>query len=69
MLVNGRRQWVSYETLDTNADDFGEIGDAFDRVHNIVVQQINAAPVRFFRQRLVVDFAVAWMEQHRDFQA
>ena len=69
MLINGRRQWVAYETLGTSADDFGEIGDAFDRAHNIVVQQINAAPVRFFRQRLVVDFAVAWMEQHRDFQA
>ena len=65
MLVDGRRQWVGYETLVTDPDDFGEIGAAFDRAHNIVVRQINAAPVRFFRQRLVVDFAVAWMENHR----
>ncbi len=67
MLVNGRRQWVAYETLDTNPDDFGEIGAAFDKAHNIAIQQINGAPVRFFRQRLVVDFAVKWLEQHRDF--
>jgi aminoglycoside 3-N-acetyltransferase len=67
MLVDGRRQWVSYETLDTNPDDFGVIGAAFDQAHHVVVQQIGAAPVRFFRQRLLVDFAVAWMEQHRDF--
>lgn len=66
MLVNGRRQWVTYETLDTNPDDFGAIGDAFDKAHNIAVQQINGAQVRFFRQRLVVDFAIEWMEQHRD---
>lgn len=65
MLVDGRRQWVTYETLATNPDDFGEIGDAFDKAHNIVVQRINGAQVRFFRQRLVVDFAVEWMEQHR----
>ena len=69
MLVNGRRQWVTYETLDTDPDDFGAIGDAFDKVHNIAVQQINGAQVRFFRQRLVVDFAIEWMEQHRDLSA
>jgi aminoglycoside 3-N-acetyltransferase len=67
MLVNGQRQWVSYETPVTNPDDFGEIGAAFDAAHNIVVQHINTAEVRFFKQRLVVDFAVQWMEQHRDF--
>ena len=66
MLVNGRRQWVAYETLHTVPDDFGEIGDAFDSAHRIIVQQINSAQVRFFRQRLVVDFAIEWMEQHRD---
>jgi aminoglycoside 3-N-acetyltransferase len=66
MLVDGRRQWVTYETLVTDPDDFGEIGAAFDRAHNIAVQQINGAEVRFFRQRLVVDFAVRWMEEHRD---
>ena len=65
MLVDGQRQWVAYETLDSNPDDFGEIGAAFDRAHNIAVQRINDAQVRFFRQRLVVDFAVAWMEQQR----
>ena len=68
VLVDGRRQWVEYQTLVTDSDDFGELGEAFDRAHNIVVRQLNAAPVRFFRQRSLVDFAVAWMEQHRDFR-
>lgn len=65
MLVDGRRQWVAYETLDSDDSDFREIGAAFDSEHNITVQRINSAEVRFFRQRLVVDFAVKWMEQHR----
>ncbi len=67
MLVDGQRQWVSYETLETYGEDFGEVGAAFDAAHNIHVQHINEAEVRFFRQRLVVDFAARWMEQHRDF--
>jgi aminoglycoside 3-N-acetyltransferase len=65
MLVNGQRRWVAYETLDTDAGDFGEIGDAFDRAHDVPIQQIGGAQVRFFRQRPLVDFAVAWMEQNR----
>ena len=69
MLVAGHRQWVAYETLETNPDDFDGIGDAFDVAHNIQMHYINSAPVRFFRQRRVVDFAVEWMEKHRDFTA
>ena len=65
MLVDGKRQWVRYETLDTNPDDFGELGDAFDKAHGVNVQQIGNAEVHFFRQRAIVDFAIEWMEQHR----
>ena len=68
MWVDGERQWVPYETLDGNPDDFGELGAAFDAAHNIAVQRIGNADVRFFKQRLVVDYAVAWMEEHRDFR-
>jgi aminoglycoside 3-N-acetyltransferase len=66
ILVDGRREWVVYEALETYGDDFGAIGAAFDAAHGLKVQQIGQAEVRFFRQRALVDFAVAWMEQHRD---
>lgn len=65
MYVDGRREWVPYETLDVNTDDFNEIGAAFDAAHGIKVGQINEAEVRFFRQRALVDFAVRWMEENR----
>jgi len=68
-MVNGLRQWVTYETLDTEPGDFGEIGAAFDIAHNIAIQKINDAQVRFFRQWLVVEFAVDWIAQHRDLSA
>lgn len=66
MSVDGQRQWVAYETLLTHADDFGEIGNAFDTAHNIVVERIGNAEVRFFKQRVLVDFATQWMEAYRD---
>jgi aminoglycoside 3-N-acetyltransferase len=66
MLVDGVRQWVEYETLDTYGDDFGPIGEAFDRAHPVEVKHIREAEVRLFKQRAVVDFAIGWIEQHRD---
>ena len=69
MIVNGRRQWVTYEVAEENPDNFGQIGNAFDEAHNIAVQQINGAQVRLFRQRLLVDFAINWMEQNRHFSS
>ncbi len=66
ILVNGERQWVEYEVLETYGDDFGEIGNAFDAAHKIEVRHIQDAEVRFFKQRAVVDFAAQWIEQNRD---
>jgi aminoglycoside 3-N-acetyltransferase len=66
MLLDVRRAWVEYDALETYGDDFGPIGAAFDAAHSVQVQQIAQAEVRFFRQRALVDFAVAWMEQQRD---
>jgi aminoglycoside 3-N-acetyltransferase len=66
MLVNGVRERVTYETLDTYGDDFGAIGNAFDEAYHITVGKIANAEVRFFKQRAAVDFAVDWIEKHRD---
>jgi aminoglycoside 3-N-acetyltransferase len=66
MLVNGQRKWVAYEVFETNSDDFGAIGDAFDAAHQNTIHQIGEGKVRFFKQRALVDFAVQWMEQNRD---
>ena len=42
-IVDGKRQWVAYETLDMNPDDFGAVGDAFDAAHGVAVQDIARA--------------------------
>jgi aminoglycoside 3-N-acetyltransferase len=65
MLVDGVRQWVPYQSLELDDGDFPAIGAAFEAAHGLAVQHINAAEVRFFRQRPLVDFAVGWMEEHR----
>ena len=65
-LVNGKREWLEYEINLEKPEEFGAIGAAFDHAHDIKVNSINDAEVRFFKQRVVVDFAIEWLEQHRD---
>lgn len=69
MLVDGQRQWVTFQTFDSYADDFGAIGDAFDAAHNVKMCKVGQADTRFFRQRAVIDFAKEWIEKHRDLSA
>lgn len=65
MLVDGERQWVFYDTLDINADDFSIIGDSYEAEQNIPRGLVGRAEVRFMKQRPIVDYAVQWMEKHR----
>lgn len=67
MLVDGAAKWVYFETLQLETDDFPAIGQAFEAGQHLKPGQVGNAEARFFRQRPIVDFAVEWMERHRDF--
>lgn len=63
--TNGVRQWVSYETLYVDGEDFIKIGKAFEEAHPVKTAQIGNAIVRNMEQRELVDFAVSWIEKNR----
>lgn len=65
VLINGVRQWVSYETLYVDGEDFIRIGKAFEKAHPVKKVQIGNATVRCMEQRELVDFAVSWIEKNR----
>jgi aminoglycoside 3-N-acetyltransferase len=65
LFGNGKREWVTYQTLDLQADDFAIIGNAYEAAHKIPLRQLGEATVRFIKQRPLIDWAVNWMEQHR----
>lgn len=65
MLVDGVRQWVSYETLYVDGENFIEIGRAFEEAHPVKTVKIGNAAVRCMNQRALVDFAVSWIEENR----
>jgi aminoglycoside 3-N-acetyltransferase len=65
MYVDGQRQWVAYQLLDMNTDDFDTLGDAYEAANGIPRGKVGDAEVRFMKQRPLIDFAVEWMEIHR----
>lgn len=65
MLVDGRREWVWYEDLDVNSDDFERLGQDFARTGLQAEGTVGEAQALFMRQRELVDFATRWMENNR----
>ncbi len=66
LAAGGERQWVAYETLDDNDDDFEQIGADFARDTGLErLGKIALAEARLMPQRALVDYAVRWMEKNR----
>jgi len=66
MLVDGERQWVQIRDLVLDADDFPQIGEAFERESGVArIGSVGIGVGRLMPQRELVDFAQQWIEQNR----
>lgn len=64
--VDGRRDWMEFDDIAGSCDDFDAIGSAFaDRTGLVRSGPVGYADALLMPQRELVDFAQAWMEQHR----
>jgi aminoglycoside 3-N-acetyltransferase len=60
------REWFEWNEYDWNADDFNDVGNAFDSVEgNTKIGKVGLAECRLMKQYLLVDFAVDWMAKYR----
>ena len=66
ILINGQREWVTYETLFVDGEDFDEIGKEFETDNsNVKIQKIGDATAKLMNQKELVDFAVSWISENR----
>lgn len=65
IMENGKRVWKTYETLFVDGEDFIEIGEAFEKEHEVKKVALGNGMIRFMRQRELVDFAVDWIGKNR----
>jgi aminoglycoside 3-N-acetyltransferase len=64
MLINGQRQWKTYQDVAINADRFPGIGVAFEAACEFHLAKVGSASTRLFRQRTAVDYAAKWLQEH-----
>lgn len=66
IMVNGKREWVTYRTQAVDDEDFIKLGSIYDKEKNIRIHKVGNADVRFIKQRPLIDWAVQWMEKNRE---
>ena len=66
MLVDGRREWVSYEELDVHDHDFVDVVEAFAADTGLVrTGPVGDATARLLPARALVGYASDWFSAHR----
>ena len=65
LMVDGKRQWVSYSTQAVDDVDFVKLGQEYDKEMNIKIHKVGNTDVRFMKQRPLVDWTVQWFEKNR----
>ncbi len=61
IMVDGSRRWVTYEDLELDDSDFGDIGAAFADAGHEHTGPAGAGVARLCAVRTAVDFAVDWI--------
>ncbi len=60
--VDGGRRWVTFEDIELDSDDFGRLGEDYERETNAVrLGAVGCGVARLFRQRPLVDYGVSWL--------
>ncbi|HRX43385.1 MAG TPA: AAC(3) family N-acetyltransferase [Clostridia bacterium] len=65
MLVDGKRKWVEFRTIDYCSDDFSKIGDEFEKDYQVIKGSIGNAGSVLFDFKTGVDFAAEWIRNNR----
>lgn len=66
VLRNGARTWVEISDMELNSADFLDIGKDFSKKSGAISRgRVGAGTAELMPQRSLVDFAVAWMNEHR----
>jgi aminoglycoside 3-N-acetyltransferase len=67
VMVDGVRQWATWEQYAYDDNDFAALGVALETVNPevVCVGKVGVATARLMRQRPLVDFAVGWLRAQR----
>lgn len=61
----GAREWVTYDDVDLDSDDFADLGEEFERTGDAISGAVGDARCHLFPVRSAVAFATGWLAAHR----
>ncbi|MFC4411754.1 aminoglycoside N(3)-acetyltransferase [Chungangia koreensis] len=66
MMINGKREWKTYEMADVDSDRFPEIGEAFETAHPEAFHtgKIGQADVKLIQMKPLVEYGTTWLNEH-----
>jgi uncharacterized protein (DUF427 family) len=66
-IIEGHRRWQRYEDLDLDSCDFEALGADFERdTDEVTCGRVGLAECRVMPLKRAVDYAVGWIEEHRE---
>jgi aminoglycoside 3-N-acetyltransferase len=66
VFVDGVRQWIEFEEVDYNEEDFAQLGVDFAKDTGLEIQGlVGKGEARLMHQPALVDYALEWMEKNR----
>lgn len=60
VIINGKRQWVTYKEIPFNTDEFNEIGNDFEKENEIESVELGNSTIKKVSQRKLIKFAEEW---------
>ncbi|GAB2585127.1 AAC(3) family N-acetyltransferase [Paractinoplanes abujensis] len=64
-LPSGGSRWVTWTAPEADSSDFEQLGAAYEAGNDVRVGRVGNAETRLMAQRPLVDFATAWLDEHR----
>ncbi len=63
VMINGKRQWITYQDMDYDEAPFADIGAEFEKEHTVAQTHVGWATLRLFSLRDAADFAEQALKQ------
>ncbi|KAB1437931.1 aminoglycoside N(3)-acetyltransferase [Candidatus Galacturonibacter soehngenii] len=65
VIIEGKREWITYDTLYVDGEDFEEIGENFEKQIGVKTTEIGNTYIKCMNQRELVDYAIEWINANR----
>lgn len=65
MIIDGNSQWITFEEICYDDEDFAMLGEDFEKIHSVSISKVGNATCRLIDMQALCDFAFDWFKTHR----